>query len=205
MEQVTVVQALSAVMADVGAVGKGDTNRSQGWSFRGVDSVVNAVSPALRKHGVVVVPFVEDHEVATVQTSGGKPMQSVRVKVTYTFYGPGGDTVVARSVGEAFDSGDKATAKAMSVALRTCLLQSLMLPTDDPDPDHEVYQVEVNQFDPADVGTWPDVLSQAQAKQVVLVVAGGDKGEARRLWDGIAEWGSYPAGDVDQWVAEVSG
>ena len=42
-------------------------------------------------------------------------------------------------IGEAGDSGDKATPKAMSVALRTALLQTLMLPTDEPDPDSFTY------------------------------------------------------------------
>jgi hypothetical protein len=38
------------------------------------------------------------------------------------------------------DSGDKATAKAMSVAFRTALLQSLSLPTDEVDPDAHSYE-----------------------------------------------------------------
>jgi len=38
------------------------------------------------------------------------------------------------------DSGDKATAKAMSVAFRTALLQSLSLPTDEVDPDATSYE-----------------------------------------------------------------
>lgn len=195
MEHPTVVQALSAVMADVGAVAKTDRNGSQGWNFRGVDAVVNAVSPALRRHGVVVLPSVLTHEVSTVQTSGGKPMQSVRVRVSYTFYGPQGDSLDACSVGEAFDSGDKATAKAMSVALRTCLLQALMLPTDDLDPDHEVYEVE-NRFVAADPATWPDVLDQSQAKKVVLDHCQGDKVQAREAWASMADWDAWPADDL---------
>jgi hypothetical protein len=38
------------------------------------------------------------------------------------------------------DSGDKAIAKAMSVAFRTALLQTLALPTDEADPDTSSYQ-----------------------------------------------------------------
>jgi hypothetical protein len=41
--------------------------------------------------------------------------------------------------GEASDAGDKSTPKAMSVAYRTFLLQSLCLPTDEPDPDSETH------------------------------------------------------------------
>ena len=62
------------------------------------------------------------------------------VKVRYTVYGPAGDTLVGVTAGESMDSGDKGTAKAMSVAFRVFLLQSLCLPTDEPDPDSEVYE-----------------------------------------------------------------
>ena len=45
-----------------------------------------------------------------------------------------------RVAAEAWDSGDKAAPKAMSVAFRTALLQALALPTDDPDPDSQSYE-----------------------------------------------------------------
>jgi hypothetical protein len=67
-------------------------------------------------------------------------MGHVRVKVAYTFYGPAGDSVEGEVVAEAMDAGDKATSKAMSVALRTFLIQALCLPTDEPDPDQESYE-----------------------------------------------------------------
>ena len=135
-----IVELLSKVMEEVGAVKKGDRNQSQNFSFRGVDAVTNAVSPALRKHGVVVSPQVMDYQHETVQTSQGKNMASVRVLVRYTFHAPDGSTLEAVVPGESFDAGDKATAKAMSVAFRIALLQALCLPTDDTDPDATSYE-----------------------------------------------------------------
>jgi hypothetical protein len=136
----TVFEALAAVMADVQAVKKGDRNDAQRFMFRGIDAVVNAVGPALRKHGVTVSPRVDLYEYGTVTTAGGKAMGHVRVLVTYTFHGPAGDALPAQAPGEAFDAGDKATPKAMSVAFRTALLQALALPTDEPDPDSSSYE-----------------------------------------------------------------
>lgn len=136
----TVYEALANVMADVSAVKKTDRNEAQRFVFRGIDAVINAVGPALRKHKVTVSPRVDSYEYGTVTTAGGKPMAHVRVLVTYTFYGPAGDSLPAQAPGEAFDSGDKATAKAMSVAYRTALLQALALPTDEPDPDAHSYE-----------------------------------------------------------------
>lgn len=144
-ETPTVVQALSAVMADVRAVAKKERNTSQGggFYFRGIDAVVNAVGPALRTHGVVVTPHLDHIDRREGRTSKGGTLNYVAVIVTYTFTGPAGDTMTATVPGEAFDSGDKATAKAMSVAFRTCLLQALTLPTDEADPDADVYDATV--------------------------------------------------------------
>jgi hypothetical protein len=136
-----IAQALSEVMKAVGAIAKKDKNTAQGFNFRGIDSVVNAVSPALQKFGVVVVPSVEEYDYQTVEIGRNRTaMGHVRVKVTYTFIGVNGDAIKATVVGEAMDSGDKATAKAMSVAFRTALLQSLSLPTDEADPDATSYE-----------------------------------------------------------------
>jgi hypothetical protein len=136
-----IAQALSEIMKAVGAIAKKDKNTAQGFNFRGIDSVVNAVSPALQKFGVVIVPSVEEYDYQTVEIGRNRTaMGHVRVKVTYTFIGANGDAIKATVVGEAMDSGDKATAKAMSVAFRTALLQSLSLPTDEVDPDAHSYE-----------------------------------------------------------------
>jgi hypothetical protein len=135
-------EAVTAVMEDVGAVRKDGRNNQQNFNFRGVDAVVNACSPAMRKHGLTCHPSKVEHRPSAKQLSGGKMATSVDVVVDYTFTGPEGDTFTSQVVAEAFDLGDKATAKAMSVALRTCLLQAFMLPTDDTDPDAEAYEQE---------------------------------------------------------------
>jgi hypothetical protein len=136
-----IAQALNEIMKAVGGIAKKDKNTAQGFNFRGIDSVVNAVSPALQKFGVVVIPSVEEYEYQTVEIGRNRTaMGHVRVKVSYTFIGANGDAIKATVVGEAMDSGDKATAKAMSVAFRTALLQSLSLPTDEVDPDAHSYE-----------------------------------------------------------------
>lgn len=132
--------ALAAVMADCKAVAKRDKNTHQNFMFRGIDAVVNAVGPILRTHSVVVVPNVESVHYDVVQTSTGKPATACRVLVTYTFYASDGSSLDARVAAEAWDAGDKAAPKAMSVAFRTALLQALALPTDESDPDAQTYE-----------------------------------------------------------------
>lgn len=142
-QPLSVIAALNLVMRDVQAVGKTGRNESQNFSFRGVDAVVNAVGPALREHGVIVLPRVLDKTYQTFNTRNGALMHECVLEVEFTFVGPSGDTLVCSSMGESADSGDKATAKAHSVAYRTALLQALCIPTDEPDPDATSYERSV--------------------------------------------------------------
>lgn len=145
-EKLNVFQAISAVASDVGAVGKDGINQAQKFKFRGIDAVVNAVSPAMRKHGLVIFPVVESVKRGTAQTSKGSMMNTVEVIAGYVFTGPDGSSFTAKVPGESFDSGDKATAKAMSVAFRTALLQTFTLPTDEADPDADSYTQDHQRF-----------------------------------------------------------
>lgn len=143
----SIFEALSAVMGDINHVGKEGWNDHQKFNFRGIDAVVNAVGPALRKHHVIVVPSLVSVDYQSVQTTNAKAATACRVVVQYKFHGPAGDCIETSVAGEAWDSSDKATSKAMSVAFRTALLQSLALPTDEPDPDASTYE-QVAALDP---------------------------------------------------------
>jgi len=140
-EPLAIQQAIAAVKKSIGAVGKSEKNQQQGWNFRGIDAVLNAVSIPLAEHGVTVYPQLLDYTYETVEVGRNKTaMAHVIVKVKYIFLGPKGDHIETAVAAEAMDSGDKAMTKAFSVALRTCLIQTLSLPTDEPDPDHDVYE-----------------------------------------------------------------
>jgi hypothetical protein len=140
-ESPQIFKALALVMADVGAVRKAEFNSHQKFSFRGIDAVINAVSPAFRKHGVFCIPTVISSEYESVQVGQNRTvMGHARVMVCYTFHASDGSSVEATVSAESMDSGDKATAKAMSVAYRTALLQTLCLPTDESDPDADTFE-----------------------------------------------------------------
>ena len=141
MTALNVVQAFAAVMDDVRKVTKDGRNTAQNFNFRGIDGVMNAVGPALRKHGVVIVPKVLHTNYRDIEVGKNRTlMREVTVEVGYTIHGPNGDTIEGSAPGESMDSGDKGTAKAMSVAYRTFLLQALTIPTDEPDPDEHSYE-----------------------------------------------------------------
>lgn len=139
-EHVPVHTAWARVMADVQSISKADRRDDVGgrYSFRGVDRVVNAVGPALRRHGVLVLPTkILSKEYGETRTKSGTVMQECKVTVQWTVYGPAGDTLKdpLESAGEATDTQDKSTAKAISVAQRVLFLTSLQIPTQDPDVD----------------------------------------------------------------------
>lgn len=138
----TAIATIQAVMKDAQALGKGERNTQQGFNFRGVDAVMNLIGPLLRKHGAFIVPELVSHRYETAQQEGKRGPQYVTrsvVTVAYHWHGPDGSSITGTVAGEAFDYGDKATSKAMSVAFRTYLLQTLTLPTNEPDPDTFTY------------------------------------------------------------------
>jgi len=173
--------ALSAVMADVSSVSKDERNAGQGFNFRGIDAVVNAVGPALRKHGVIVVPRVQSCEYATIEIGEKrKATAHVRVIVEYIFIAQDGSTISCTTAGEAMDGGDKATAKAMSVAFRIALLQALALPTSEPDPDASSYERS-----PAKSPVMQDRTLAAKIHADILAAV--DQPSLKLIWDALKD------------------
>jgi hypothetical protein len=138
-----VLTRLAEVMDEVQAVGKTGENTHDHYRFRGIDAVLNAVGPAFRKAKIIVRPVVTMNERSEIIVGQNKTtMTLVRVEVDYVFTSAeDGSEFPVHVPGEAFDRGDKATSKAMSVAYRTALIQALCLPTDEPDADDESYQL----------------------------------------------------------------
>ena len=166
----TAIATIQAVMRDAQALGKGERNAQQGFNFRGVDAVMNLIGPLLRKHGAFIVPELVSHRYETAQQEGKRGPQYVTrsvVTVAYHWHGPDGSTITGTVAGEAFDYGDKATSKAMSVAFRTYLLQTLTLPTNEPDPDTFTYgHDEPQQAAPQPVSRAPQTAPSAPRRPV---------------------------------------
>lgn len=138
-----ILTAINAVMTDLPAVGKDGKNSAQGFNFRGIDGVLNACGPVLRKHGVIAAPRALQHIKEELPRRGGGSMTHVLIEleVTWLLAGTPVDSGLRTVVwGEAFDISDKATAKAHSVALRTAYIQTLALPTQEKDPDEDYYE-----------------------------------------------------------------
>lgn len=131
-----IYKKMSDVMKDVGHIGKDQKNQAQGFKFRGIDQFVNALHPALNKHGVFMTPRAVrfDQEVKDVTRSNGKAGvdKHISLLMEYDFYAEDGSKVTVGPIpAEGLDSGDKATNKALSAALKYALIQTFSIPTED--------------------------------------------------------------------------
>lgn len=137
-----IYESITNAMADIEPIAKGRRNEKQGFNFRGIDEIMNELQPVLKKHGLFVVPCVKEVQRQEIQSkSGGTLLYSV-VTMEYTMYANDGTYVKGATVGEGMDSGDKASNKAMAVALKYFLLQTFCIPTEDTkDPDGESHEV----------------------------------------------------------------
>lgn len=131
-----IFKKMSDVMKEIGYIGKDQKNQAQGFKFRGIDQFVNTLYPALTKHGVFMAPecVSETHEIKEVTRSTGKTGydKHVTILMKYHFFAEDGSSVVVGPIpAEGLDSGDKATNKALSAALKYALIQTFSVPTED--------------------------------------------------------------------------
>ena len=131
METPMIYNAIIDAMGQVSAIAKGKRNSTQGFSYRGIDDVMNELHPILAKCGIFIVPTVLDEQRSTGTTSKGGNMFYTRQKIQFKFYAKDGSNIEAVVIGEAMDSGDKASNKALSVGLKYALLQVFCIPTEE--------------------------------------------------------------------------
>lgn len=127
---------MSNILKEIGAVGKDSVNTQQGFKFRGVDAMINALNPALAKHRVFMCPRVTryDYDVREVTRSNGKfgVDKYVTMLIEYDFFAEDGSKVTIGPIAaEGLDSGDKATNKALSAGLKYALIQTYCVATID--------------------------------------------------------------------------
>lgn len=145
-KKMNIYETISAVMKEIGAVGKTSKNQMQGFMFRGIDAVMNAIAPALQKYNLFIVPeILEQTREERTSFKGGTLIYSI-CKIKYTFYAEDGSSITATVIGEGMDSGDKATNKAMSIAFKYACFQVFCIPTEEMvDPDAETHEVKPRQ------------------------------------------------------------
>lgn len=160
-----IYESINNVMNAVGAVAKAATNPQQGYKYRGIDAVMNALHPAMSANKIFCSPEVlEETREERTTAKGGLLIYSI-LKVKYTFYAEDGSNVSAIVVGEGMDSGDKSSNKAMSAAFKYACFQVFCIPTeemkDSEEDSPEPIGKDINNNPPAN-----DAASDAQIKYI---------------------------------------
>lgn len=128
-----VYQAINAVQADLARTGiaKDRRNQQQGYQFRGIDDVYAALAPLLAKHGLCILPRVLTRTCTERNTARGGALFYTTVEAEFDFVcAEDGSKHTVKTFGEAMDSGDKSTNKAMSAAYKYACLQAFSIPTE---------------------------------------------------------------------------
>lgn len=140
-----VYQAIAAVQAQMSREGisKDRKNQQQGYQFRGIDDLYNALAPALSSNGLVILPRMMKRDSVERQSSKGGALFYVTVEAEFDFVAAeDGSKHTVRTFGEAMDSADKATNKAMSAAYKYAAMQAFCIPTEgDNDADSTTHDV----------------------------------------------------------------
>lgn len=145
MTTAKVYAAIASVMAEIGSSGisKDRRNQQQGYNFRGIDEVYNALSPILSKHKLCILPRILARTVTERTTQKGGVLFYVTVEAEFDLVcAEDGSIHTVRTFGEAMDSADKATNKAMSAAYKYAAMQAFCIPTEgDNDADATTHEI----------------------------------------------------------------
>lgn len=123
-----IYELLPKVAKAIGAIGKERRNQQQGFLFRGIDDIYDAAHGPLCEHGVIVTTEVSDVRTEERQTSKGAAQYLVRLKLSVTWHAPDGSKLTTTVEGEGSDMGDKATSKALSMAMKYAYFQTFTIP-----------------------------------------------------------------------------
>lgn len=141
-----VYKAIVAVALDISKTGisKSRNNQQQGYKFRGIDDVYNEMAPLLAKHGLCILPRIISRDCTERQTAKGGAIFYVVVEAEFDFISSAdGSKHTVKTYGEAMDSADKATNKAMSAAYKYAAFQAFCIPTEgDNDADAVTHEVK---------------------------------------------------------------
>jgi hypothetical protein len=141
-----VYQAINAVQTELAAIGISKSSRNNqgaGYNFRGIDAVYNVLSSIMAKNGLCIIPRMLTRISEERVSKAGGALFYITVEAEFDLVSAeDGSKHTARTFGEAMDSGDKGTNKAMSAAYKYMAFQTFAIPTEgDNDADGQTHDV----------------------------------------------------------------
>ena len=162
-----VYAAINAVQREIAITGISKSNTTTGgakFKFRGIDDVYNALSPLMAKHDLIVAPRYSDRALIERKSSTGNALFYITITGNFDFISvKDGSKHTVTTFGEAMDSGDKGTNKAMAIAHKYALLQVFAIPTEgDNDPDNYTHNPQPYQSNNQEQNNNQTHVGQAQ-------------------------------------------
>lgn len=134
-----VYAAINAVAAELSAHGiaKTHVNEADDYRYRSIDDLLDRLAPLLASHRLCILPRALQRSVTERQDDAQHILYHACLRVAFTLTSvDDGSTHVVEAYGEALDPSDKATAKAMSAAYKSAMIQTFCIPlagSEDPD------------------------------------------------------------------------
>ena len=131
MSAPSVYAAINAITAEFAKSGiaKTRTNEVDDYKYRSIDDVLDRLAPLLAKHRLCVLPRALERTVTERADEQNRLLLHVTLRVAFTLTSvDDGSSHSVEAYGEALDSGDKATAKAMSAAYKAAMVQTFCIP-----------------------------------------------------------------------------
>ena len=212
-ETPSIYQLISKVKGSIGSVGKGKQMKEgpAKYAYRSVDDILDAAHAGLVEHGVFWTPSVESADWSDFTTKSGTKGTRVVMTIAYQIYGPAGDSVTAKVIGEAQDYSDKAANKAFTAAEKILLSQLFAIPFAAQDPDDERPERMTtghgpeptsNRSAPEQPEDFP--VTAAWIKGQILEVVGGDKDRAVKAWESYEHDPGRPIDEAERRLHSVA-
>ena len=165
------INAVQRALSQTGIQKNRRNTQGSGYNFRGIDDVYNAIAPLLAEHGLCIIPRMLKRDCIERQSKSGGALFYTVIEAEFDFVSSeDGSKHTARTFGEAMDSGDKATNKAMSAAYKYAAFQTFAIPTEG-DNDADAYTHEV--------------IPQADAMQVAKLNACATMDQLSAYWKSL--------------------
>lgn len=137
-----IASKIAAIMGECDYVYKGGFNKFHQYKYAAAADVLEKVNSACVKHKVASIPSFEimDNKIHTTNKGGQEYLITVKCELTL-ICGDTGESVTIHSLGTGQDPGDKAIAKAQTMAIKYAWMMALNISTgDDPEADESVDQ-----------------------------------------------------------------
>lgn len=146
-ENIGVYKAIVSVqkaLAKEGIAKDRQCTQGASYKFRGIDDIYNALAPFLASASLCILPRMIARNCVERTSAKGNALFYTTVEAEFDFVSAeDGSQHTVRTFGEAMDSGDKGTNKAMSAAYKYAAFQAFCIPTEgDNDSENQTHEVK---------------------------------------------------------------